>query len=85
MCTQCLYTCVCACLCVRVRVCVDVRVYMYVYVCVRPCAQICTYTREYAYTDTRCIHNVYAYTKNLWTLCIVCRHCARSRLPGCSL
>ena len=35
--------------------------------------QICTYTSENAYT------------KSLWTMCIVCRHCAHTRLPGYSL
>ena len=35
--------------------------------------QICTYTR------------IYAYTYSPWTLCIVCGHCAHTRLPGYGL
>ena len=46
---------------------------MYVYARIR----VCMYMRR--------IRDVSVYTYSLWTLCIVCRHCAHTHLPGYSL
>ena len=39
----------------------------------------------YVYMCIRMYTHVYAYTYSLWTVCIVCRHCAQTRLPEYSL
>ena len=54
-------------------------------VCPSIAHQICTPTRVYAKTYTRHIRDVYVYAFSLWSLCIIGRHCAHTRLPGCSL